>query len=80
MEEAPRWPIYRPELDADVTQQSGTVCAAALLCFMERAAAYCIEPAHICQDRECLVSTVTDYQMKTALLMIYLSNKNTQRL
>lgn len=35
-EEAPRLPIYRPDLDADVTQQSGTVCAAALLCFMEQ--------------------------------------------
>lgn len=29
-EEAPRWPIFRPDLEADVTQQSGTVCAAAL--------------------------------------------------
>lgn len=34
-EEAPRWPTYRPDLDADVTQQSGTVCAAAPMGFMQ---------------------------------------------
>lgn len=33
-EGAPRWPIYRPELDADVTRQSGTVSAAALVGFI----------------------------------------------
>lgn len=40
-EEAPRWPIYRPDLDADVTQQSGTVCAAAALTGVYRTAADC---------------------------------------
>lgn len=35
-EDAHRWPIYRLDLDADVTQQSGTVCAAALMGFMEQ--------------------------------------------
>lgn len=57
--EAPRWPIYRPDLDADVTQQSGTVCAAALTVY--RAAADCCREArvHICQRWKCLVSTIT---------------------
>lgn len=40
-EEAPRWPIYRPDLDADVTQQSGTVCAAAALTGVYGTAADC---------------------------------------
>lgn len=64
--EAPRWPIYRPDLDADVTQQSGTVCAAALMVY--RAAADCCrEPETHLPHWKCLVSTITANKLSDIL-------------